>query len=181
MKKIFNTKQQTIFLSISTLILLGALIFAYLKVWDIAYDVQEQKQFLKNEVARVESLSDIKNEILIVEEAANLFAGAYIDKNNAVGTIELMESLAEKSGVEIQIQAVNVVEGGLTQETAVTYNFLEMVLQVRGSWQGVTKFTQFVENLPHHISIDALKMTSLQFEDGSFGWSVSIALTGLTN
>ena len=178
--KTTTTINISIALTVIFVIAAGALIYWNKQIWDFAVYVKEQRQLLRNEIEGVKFLSNIEEEIKQTKEYGEYFDKMYIDKDKMVNFIQEIEAVGKYSGASLQIQNVTPVGGGIEEKASLTYNFVNLTMTATGSWEQVNKFLKLIENIPSHVSINVVNMTSAQTEK-SVVWSLSMTITGVTN
>jgi len=163
-----KTKKVLITLSVIFIIILAADIFWFSFIKKEADKVLEFKKMAQKEAVQNYNLTEIKRSISELEQKEEALDNIFIDGDNIVIFIELIENMAAQSGVLTQIQIDN-------DKGESVYPRLNVVLQANGSWSGVTTFLKMVENLPHNVLIDAAKLNVKNAEDG-FSWQLDVSL-----
>lgn len=93
-----------------------------------------------------------------LEAAERLFA----DKNNPIGLIEFIESIARETGAQIQINLSPLEEKGILGRPSIFFD-----LMARGNFSSLQAFTQALENGPYLIAVQkaTIKKSAEEFQE----------------
>lgn len=171
MKKEINiqltrTQWITVVLSVISLVLMIGAIYWHSLILSFASLVKEDRQAYNQEVRYSQTITQMKKDLEFANEAKGFIDTLYIDGNNVISFIEFIESLARSAGVSSEIEDLKIEEGELT-----------MLVDVSGSWREVNTFVIMLENVPYHLVVDELNISSFAIENGS-GWRVSMGVKG---
>jgi Tfp pilus assembly protein PilO len=173
-----KTKNSIIILSIVAILVLTTVVyFKLLLDKNIAYIIETKKNnFLLAE--KIHNASDLKRKSSEIEQILKSFNVFYIDRNNIVSFIKIIEKAANDNGVSLVIDNVSVDESHLTE--SLPYGILSMSLIASGKLNSTTNFLSSLEKLPYHLDFGAVKLVTKDDEKSS-DWSINIAITGITN
>jgi len=169
-----NTINTTIILFLIFLILLTSSILWYIKIIDQAQSIQENKKTYSQELKDSQMISEIKKRQQQTEEIRNYLDNLYIKESNAVEFVEYVESIADSSGVNLNIQNFIINE---TED--LIYNEMKMSLSAAGSWAQINRFVIMMENLNYNVNIDIFSLRVNQREGGVI-WEAEFELSSLT-
>jgi Tfp pilus assembly protein PilO len=169
-----NTSNTTIILFLIFLILLTGSIFWYIKIIDGAQIIQDNKKAHSQELKDSQMISEIKNRQQQAEEIIKYLDSLYVSEDNAVAFIEYIESLANDSEVDLNIQNFKIDE---TED--VDYNKMNMNINARGSWSQINRFVIMMENLNYSVHIDEFSLKVNQ-EESRVVWESEFKLSSLT-
>tara|TARA_Y100000310_G_scaffold319419_1_gene374659 strand:- start:168 stop:692 length:525 start_codon:yes stop_codon:yes gene_type:complete len=170
MNKENKTRKILITLSIIFIIVLVIDIVWFSFVKKEADKVLDFKKVAQVEAAQNYNLTELKRQINELEQKEKELDTIFVDKDNIVIFIETIENMAKQSGISTQIQIDD------TKKDEGSYQSLDILLQATGSWSGVTTFLKMVENLPHHILVEGMKLNLFGDEDGT-AWNIDIVFT----
>lgn len=179
-----KTKTKNIFF-ILTIVFLVVLIFDilwFVYIRNSAEEVLELKKVANSEMSQNDSLISIKKDIASLEESRDRINEVIIDRDGVVSIIETLENIASTTETKLQISSVDieVLSEGEGEKKVELYGELKMVLTVSGEWSGVTRYLNFLESLPHRVSIDSVRLSSVNNEEFA-GWNMDVAITGITH
>lgn len=177
-----KTKNSIIILSIVAVL---ALVFVvYLKISqnkDIAYIIETKKNnFLNSE--KIHAISGLKNKSIEVEQVRKGFDDYYIERNNLLNFIEIIENLAKDKNVNLVIDNVNVDETHL--KDTVPYGILSMTMSVDAkNLSSATDFLKGLEKLPYSIDFINIKLINTTEEQklNVSSTRLSVTINGITN
>lgn len=168
------------------LISLIALHFIIKKTIDNTVDL---KQNLEKE--NKEDLITIKRGIRNYEKHRGVIENLLIDKDQVFSFIGDVENIASNSGLVPSIQSIELYDVLTTGEVlSVTtkeakgrsHGKLSMVVSVSGDWDSVISFLIKLENIPKHVEVDALRLSSV-FDSvtKNYSWTASFSILATTN
>jgi len=168
-------------LIIFSIILLGVIsfdVFWFLHINNSAADVLELKKIVNQEMSQNNNITALKKDIDLLKESQGKLDDILISRDGVVIFIEALENIASKTNTTLQIQNVDieVIKEGEKE----LYGELNMILNISGSWAGVTRYLNFVETLPYRVMIESLKLSTSTKED-EVGWSMGLSITGITH
>jgi len=168
-----KTKNLFIILLIAATVVIGSLIFWFQLINQNAEKLIEERDMYQQELANTKSLSEIQAKLEKAKESRSFFDSLYVDGENALGFITFLESLANDSGVDLNIQSLN--SSTENSEQSIDHEIISMSLNFRGEWTEVNNFILMIENLPYHVKVGNLKLTSVQnSESENSDWSASM-------
>jgi|GEM_PF-2704919 len=181
-----NNKSQKliVFSGITFVIILALNIFWISFIRSEANNVLEFKKEVEIESTKNYSISNLKKQIIDLNEKNEKIDSVFIERNNGVGFIETIENISKVSGTELQIQNVDieVVQKRDSDDKVIAdlHGVLKMLFKVNGSWQEVTKFLLILETIPNHVTIDSVNFSTVNGGEG-ISWAVNFAISGITN
>ena len=135
---------------------LGGYIFLINYVWEKAGAISQYKSDIihsdqKQQYAQVvlESFEGIQGDI---DQLKKIF----VQKQGEVEFIESIEGLAEENKLSIDINNISIDSPKELSEQGLEY--LVVRLSVKGSWDGVWRFSQMLEVLPYSINIQSIAL-----------------------
>jgi Tfp pilus assembly protein PilO len=173
-----KTKNTIIFLSLIFVALTVFVIYFKLSLNnDIEYIIETKKNnvILENNIKTFTGLKNKIKESLSISEAFDQF---YIDRNNILNFIDLIEKISTKNKVTFTIDSVNVDETHLKED--VPYGILEMNLTIAGNYDSLINLLSDLEKLPYLIDINNVKISVSDNEKNSF-WTMKVSFNGITN
>ena len=181
-------KQQTntIFLFVLACLLLatcigGAFFFSRILNAKISH-VVELRQSIAT-AADPDNVISIKRELDKLASYEEAIDSYFIQANQAVDFIEVVEDLGKVSGVKLEVQDIKIDKlGEATGENPTTHKELNIIVSARGSWSGVTKLLLLFENYPQYLTVTDLRLTASESATGkSQEWTATYRLKGLTH
>jgi hypothetical protein len=171
-----KTKNTIIILSIVMIAIL--VVISYFKILlnkNIDYIIENKKNnFLISE--KINSSFGLKSKSEEITKISNSLNDFYIDRNNIVNFIKIIEQVAIDNEVTLIINKVDVDESHLEED--LPYGVLTMVLTVNGKLNSNLAFLAKLEKLPYHLDFGAI---NLKANEENQDWSLNIAITGITN
>lgn len=101
----------------------------------------------------------------------------FVDDNNKVSFIEMIESLGDRTGSTITLSSI--VADDLATSPVGTYGHIKINVDVQGSWASVMKTLILAENLPYMITIRTVRMDTsgtLDAKNPKQSWKLSFTL-----
>lgn len=136
--------------------------------------------------------SSLKQSVNRLKKDLEKVESYFIDHNDAVGFISRLEEIALKSGLEINIENLNVEEkfidrksienGEPKTEKIRSYGELFMNISSSGSWQSTMTFLATLEQLNKKVTVSDLRLSvNVDSGTGATTWHSVFNLRGLTN
>lgn len=161
-----KTIKTIVILSALNLILFGLCFYLFADIKKIDKEVSFRLSLIESEVRLDESLRSIKvimNETKKEREQINLI---FIQPNGTVDFIEEVESLGRIAGVKLEIESVGVDN---TKKTASSTESFRLSLKTEGSWANTMHLLSLLENMPHKISFENVRLGKISKESGLEG------------
>jgi Tfp pilus assembly protein PilO len=175
-----NTKKILFTLITVLIVIIATNIIGVFMINNQKTEVVELKKEISRESAKNYSVTDLKQQILILKNLESKLDDIYVDRGEIVIFIEQLEQISKNIGTDLQIKNVNVETVKDVKENELHGN-LDMVLQVDGSWSKVTKFLTFIESMPNYIVIDNMRFNTITGAGGESLWSLSLSMKVITN
>jgi len=98
----------------------------------------------------------------------------FVSSDNVVSFIENIENLSSVTGVSLDVRSVNIIETTST----VNYEWLELSVDVSGSWKGLYHLFSLVDHLPVASSVSGARIvyTNTDEDSGEEVWSGSFRM-----
>ena len=176
--KITQTQKTTILLLVTLIVLSAALYFWCQFIFNKTEELVLHKHSYVEELVNTISVAEMESRKKKANEYQNFLTNLYINADEAVDFISFIEALAVDANTEINIQSLNSSKENNSNNKN-NYETIDMTLVVRGEWENVNNFIMMLENLPHHISISELRLSSAADAEGGITWSANIRFIGI--
>jgi Tfp pilus assembly protein PilO len=174
-----NTKSKIIILGI---IFLAILIFDILWFVDIkksAMEVVELKKFVNQETSQKNNISSIKKDTETLRYAKAEIDSILIQRDSVVPMIEILENIAQITNTELEISNIDISVVKDDDEREL-YGELKISLGVTGSWDEVNKYLDFIENIPHKMLVNSVRLVEVENNE-TVEWNMNLLITGITH
>lgn len=173
--KLNTTEKMTVTLVIFNLIVFGGLIFWHVYIWNVADQIREQKSEIATDNSEMNPLSLIKKDTEDTKAMIQIVDSLFVSESNVVEFIEVLESMADSTGAQLEIQVFDLVEATDKKEVQ---SEIRVGLQVFGAWQSVTQFVVMLEKNPFYIDFEEVRIESVA-NNGNQQWRATVSMRAL--
>ncbi len=171
MKKITTTQKILILTGILSVCLSFSYVYLYKKIEILSEEIVSVESDLAVANKKVKNKKDTTNVLnKTVNERKKLLSG-FVSSEDPTKFLELIESTGKKSGVDVEVQSLNV------ESKEKESNFIKTVLLVKGDWESVFKFISLLEVFPYMVTISQSTFTSN--EDGRWEGQIALLCAGI--
>ncbi len=153
-----------------TLLLLLVLIIGYVYFLFIIFKINNEQRILGKEVQlqvkKDEHFRAIKKILADTRSERLELNTRFVSKEGVVSFIEKIESLSSVAGASVDIQSVNIIDA----KSKAGYEWLELSVDVSGTWDEVYYLISLVEHLPMAASLFDVRIVYSNTDDGKEVW-----------
>jgi hypothetical protein len=154
-----KNKTKKIFLLILTvdiiLVILFCALFLYVKSQNIKVSNIESE--IRNEIRKQESRSIMQEDLNRGIESEIELKKYFVEKENIVGFIEIIEDAVFNSGLKSEVKSVSTESNDKLAK--IDIEILRVKLDVIGEWGNILYFVKLLENYPLEIKIEKMFLT----------------------
>lgn len=151
-------KKIIIVLSLSVIILFGAIYFVYAEIRSKNQKIFSFEQELQMKNNKYDYLVSMQKLVENIEPDIQKINNSIVSKSGDVGFIENLEAMARSHDLDIKIDSLNLVSDPKAPQS--TLNTLKIKAKADGSWSNVYIFLSELESSPFKIKIDKFAIIS---------------------
>lgn len=121
-------------------------------------DLIEKKAEYVKSVVNSKALKFVEKDLRFLQSANKTLENLYLDADNVVDFISNIESLARGANTAIEIKSISSSEVKIDEKKFEDLQDFTIVAELSGLWKDVNKYIEIIENLPHHININELRL-----------------------
>jgi hypothetical protein len=125
----------------------------------------------ENAQAKSARLLSLKNTVRDLKDDIEVIEDRFIAKDGIPAFIDMLDTQAEKAGVKININSINLDENDPLLQT------LKIHMTGSGSWEGAVRLIDILEKLPYALEIKNLSFQKSNEDDknaGMWNWNANI-------
>jgi Tfp pilus assembly protein PilO len=179
MKLKFSTKHILGIVLALDVALVGAYGYAFWLLREQNLKISALNQEVDAQTATDLALSSLQKMLAEAENKVEKIDSFYIAADGVVGFIETIESLAEQSGVTIEVEGVEAQE--VDKASSAFQERVTLRIEARGQWSDIYRFILLVENLPVNAKINGSNLERLDSPDpgGRHEWKGEFSVSAL--
>lgn len=173
-----KTIKNIIILSTLNLVFFSLCLYFLIDIKKIDKTVSSRLTQIESEIRLDEALRSIKIMMNETKKEREQITLILVQPDSTVDFIESVESFGRVAGVKLEIESVGV--DNVKDKKASTTESLSLSLKTEGSWSNIIHLLSLLENMPHKISFDNVRLGKVSEEsssntsywDGNFSFSV---------
>jgi len=140
--------------------------------------VEAMREEVKKNNHDSETVFKLERSINQIQKEAKSIDDYFIDSNNIVSFIKVLEDSAKKEGVTLYIDSLDILRP--SKENKLKVPTVEMNLKVSGSLVNENNFIKALENVPYALAIKESRfIKNTDSKTGQVSWNLDLSVTGV--
>lgn len=156
-------------LSAFNLIIFSLCFYLFSDIKKIDKEVSLRLTQIESEAKLDESLRSIKLVMNETKKERDQIALIFLQPNGTVDFIEKVESLGRVAGVKLEIESVGIDNPKNKTATASSTELFRISLKTKGSWVDTMHLLSLLENMPHKLSFESVRLSKVSGESSLDG------------